>query len=67
LSTPAEVAVHVDLDAVPVRAGIAYFTQGRQRVTTSFAYDPAYRPVTCCSWSGSTVAQAVCASGTSVQ
>lgn len=37
-----ELAVHVDIDAVPVRAGVAYFTHGRQRVTTSFVYEPSY-------------------------
>lgn len=43
MSTPiSELVVYVDRDAAPVRAGLAYFTHGRQRVSTSFAYDPAY-------------------------
>lgn len=37
-----QLEVHVDLDGSPVRAGVAYLTHGRRRVTTSFAYDPAY-------------------------
>lgn len=37
-----ELVVYVELDGAPVRAGLAYFTHGRQRVSTSFAYDPAY-------------------------
>jgi serine/threonine-protein kinase HipA len=36
------VYVDVDVEAAPLRAGIAYFTHGRQRVTTTFAYDPSY-------------------------
>ncbi|HET7389082.1 MAG TPA: hypothetical protein VFJ19_20730 [Nocardioidaceae bacterium] len=37
-----ELAVFVDVDAVPVHAGVAYFTHGRGQVTTTFVYDPAY-------------------------
>ncbi|WP_460831011.1 type II toxin-antitoxin system HipA family toxin [Nocardioides hungaricus] len=34
--------MHVDIGGRAVYAGTAYFTEGRQRVTTSFVYDTAY-------------------------
>ncbi|MGB3685883.1 MAG: type II toxin-antitoxin system HipA family toxin [Ornithinimicrobium sp.] len=37
-----ELTVYVDIDGAPVRAGIAYFTVGRKRVSTSFIYDSDY-------------------------
>lgn len=37
-----ELVVHVEIAGVPVRAGIAYFTAGRQRVSTTFVYDSDY-------------------------
>lgn len=38
----AQVTVFLDLDGTPLKAGVAYFTLGRQRVTSSFSYDSAY-------------------------
>lgn len=37
-----ELRVHVDVGGVPVPAGIAYFTVGRKRVSTTFVYDSEY-------------------------
>jgi serine/threonine-protein kinase HipA len=37
-----DIAVHVDIEGAPVRAGVAYFTVGRQRVTTTFIYDSSF-------------------------
>lgn len=37
-----ELAVHVEIDGTPVRAGIAYFTIGREHVSTTFVYDSDY-------------------------
>jgi serine/threonine-protein kinase HipA len=37
-----ELVVYVDIDGAPVRAGIAYFTVGRKRVSTTFIYDSDY-------------------------
>lgn len=37
-----ELVVHVEIGGTPVRAGIAYFTIGREHVSTTFAYDSDY-------------------------
>jgi len=34
--------VHVDIAGRAVQAGVAYFTVGRGKVSTTFVYDPAY-------------------------
>lgn len=42
MSDSSAITVHLDVDGVTVVAGLAYVTVGRQRVSTSFHYDPAY-------------------------
>lgn len=37
-----DVVVHVDIEGIPVRAGVAYFTFGRQHVSTTFVYGSEY-------------------------
>jgi serine/threonine-protein kinase HipA len=37
-----ELIVYVDIDGRPVRAGVAYFTLGRQNISTTFIYDSDY-------------------------
>lgn len=37
-----ELVVHVEIGGTPVRAGIAYFTIGREHVSTTFVYDSDY-------------------------
>ncbi|PIE28219.1 MAG: phosphatidylinositol kinase, partial [Micrococcales bacterium] len=37
-----ELVVHVEIGGTPVRAGIAYFTIRRERVSTTFVYDSDY-------------------------
>ncbi|HMS76398.1 MULTISPECIES: HipA N-terminal domain-containing protein [Gordonia] len=34
--------VYIDVGGEPVRAGVAYFTEHRHRVGTTFTYDPSY-------------------------
>ena len=37
-----DIVVYVDIEGIPVRAGVAYFTIGRQHVSTTFVYDSDY-------------------------
>lgn len=37
-----DIVVHVDIEGTTERAGVAYVTVGRRRVSTTFAYDPDY-------------------------
>ena len=37
-----DIVVHVDIEGIPVRAGVAYFTLGRQHLSTTFVYDSDY-------------------------
>jgi serine/threonine-protein kinase HipA len=37
-----DIAVYVDIDGAPARAGVAYFTSGRQHVSATFAYGSDY-------------------------
>lgn len=37
-----DIVVHIDIDGTPIRAGVAYFTVGRQHVSTTFVYDSDY-------------------------